>query len=156
MHVPPTADIAVDPPTCTNMIAPTENNKETNVQHSNASCPATASTPRRTSTSACRQSSSSGKSGGGTKNSSDKERGSVLKVVECIAMSFENGAVDGGESAGQLAMMMMMQQQSQAQMQAQVQQQQQLQQFQSMQQLQLQQFQQSMQNQTSEMDHWAN
>jgi hypothetical protein len=64
-----------------------------------------------------------------------------LKTIDCIAKSFENGALDGGNSVGQFAAMIMMQQQSQAQRQAQVQQQQQFQQFQLMQQLQLQQFQ---------------
>jgi hypothetical protein len=109
--------------------------------------PATPSTsnciPCNRSSTASRQSLGYGKSEGKTKISSNKERGSVLKTIDHIA-SFKTGALDGGNSVGQFAVMMM-QQQSQAQMQAQIQQQQQqFQQFQLMQQLQLQPFQQSM------------
>jgi hypothetical protein len=117
---------------------------------------ASGSTPRRKSPTTSKNSVSSGKSGGKTKNSSNKERGSVLKTMDRIASSFEHGVGDGAESAAQFGMMMMMQQQSQANMQAQMQQQQQWQQFQTMQQMQLQQFQQSMQNQIAAMDRRAN
>jgi hypothetical protein len=76
--------------------------------------------------------------------------------MDRIALSFENGVGDGGDSVAQFSLMMMMQQQSQTHMQAQMQQQQQLQQFQTMQQMQLQQYQQSMQNQLAAMDQRAN
>ncbi len=116
---------------------------------------ASGSTPRRKSPTTSKNSVSSGKSGGKTKNSSNKEQGSVLKTMDRIASSFEHGVGDGAESAAQFGMMMMMQQQSQANMQAQMQQQQ-WQQFQTMQQMQLQQIQQSMQNQIAAMDRRAN
>jgi hypothetical protein len=136
---------------------PNEESNTNKAGHNNARSPASSRyTPRRKSSAASKNSASSGKSGGKTKNSSNKERGSVLKTMDRIASSFENGVGDGGESVAQISMMMMMQQQSQAQMQAQMQQQQQWQQFQTMQQMQLQQFQQSMQNQLAAMDQRAN
>ena len=67
-----------------------------------------------------------------TKNSSNKDRGSVLKTLDKIATSFDNDGDVGAKAGGQLAMLMMMQQQSQAlaqQIQQQQQQMQQQQQF---------------------------
>ena len=78
-----------------------------------------------------------------TKNSSNKDRDSVLKTFDWIASTFENSAQSVGDQSN-LAMMMMKQMQQQKP---------QFQYFQHIQQLQLQKFEKSMQHQLAAMNH---